>query len=242
MRVALIDAEHTNRAAFRDFLKVLSLVASDSLIVFHDSNILIDALWNVQTYLKVSEIKHCGFFLRDHVFVLALGALDERAIERFQSLSVDLERFYEFSKNEIRNMIAKACPPPLPRLDESSRSKRLRSLIYPSMQSAYRSNFPKRMPSFPERKPSCKHMELLQKSMKRPKPLAKMLVKAIGARIPQQLDRLERARTQLAAIGKWKLQLRGAFTSPGAGKELVRNPSFCLPTREIVYAAVVASF
>ena len=39
IRLALIDGEHTNRAAFRDFSQVLKMVERDSIIAFHDSNI-----------------------------------------------------------------------------------------------------------------------------------------------------------------------------------------------------------
>ena len=46
-----IDGEHTNFACFRDFIHGIKLLREDSVIVFHDSTLIYQALRIIQEYL-----------------------------------------------------------------------------------------------------------------------------------------------------------------------------------------------
>jgi predicted O-methyltransferase YrrM len=50
--LAFIDGEHTDFACFRDFLWVLPMMKSDSLVMFHDSTLVYKSLRLIQLYLK----------------------------------------------------------------------------------------------------------------------------------------------------------------------------------------------
>lgn len=56
--VALIDGEHTDFACFRDFLWLLPMMKTDSLVMFHDSALVYKALRLIQLYLKKMEIPY----------------------------------------------------------------------------------------------------------------------------------------------------------------------------------------
>jgi hypothetical protein len=162
VRIALIDAEHTNRAAFRDFLKVRSLAAADAVIAFHDANILADALCNIREFLKVSLIHHRAFYLRDQVFLVALGSLIDRSVEFFSPISLDPEEHYRSSKEEIRDMITADFRRQIARqtvaiTDLRQHAERLSQQLAEAQAELRR------------------HIEL----MRAPRPLAKMLIKAI---------------------------------------------------------------
>ena len=101
IHIAFIDAEHTNRAAFRDFLQAFKLVNRDALIVFHDLNILVDALCNVEAFLKFVNVKHHVFYLADHVFVVALGKLAEPAVSELGPAALNPQEFYVSAKQEL---------------------------------------------------------------------------------------------------------------------------------------------
>ena len=101
IHIAFIDAEHTNRAAFRDFLQAFKLVNRDALIVFHDLNILVDALCNVEAFLKFVDVKHHVFYLADHVFVVALGKLAEPAVAELGPAALNPQEFYVSAKREL---------------------------------------------------------------------------------------------------------------------------------------------
>ena len=104
VRLALIDAEHTNRAAFADFASVLRLVEEEAVIAFHDANILIDALWNITTFLRFINRRHAAFFLPDTVCAVALGRMVEPATRSLQGVCFDPEAFYQKSKAWLRTV------------------------------------------------------------------------------------------------------------------------------------------
>lgn len=104
IRLALIDGEHTNRAAFADFANVLQLVEEDCVIGFHDANILVDAVWNVGTLLDFIKRKHAIFFLPDVVCAVALGNLIDPAVTALKAHCIDPHLFYQKAKQWIRSV------------------------------------------------------------------------------------------------------------------------------------------
>jgi hypothetical protein len=73
--LAFIDGEHTNRAAFNDFLAVRPWMKPDSIIAFHDAGIVFDALDNIISMLKFEQIRFRYVMLPDSVFAILFGNL-----------------------------------------------------------------------------------------------------------------------------------------------------------------------
>lgn len=71
--LAFIDAEHTTTAVFADFLSVYKLVKADAIIYFHDSNLVFDALLNIQATLCFVGVEHRAIFLPENIFAIAFG-------------------------------------------------------------------------------------------------------------------------------------------------------------------------
>jgi hypothetical protein len=72
--LVLIDAEHTNVAAFSDFLSVLPLVADDSMITFHDANLVGDTIQIIERFLAYMRTPYSMVILPSCVAVFAFGA------------------------------------------------------------------------------------------------------------------------------------------------------------------------
>ena len=107
VRLALIDAEHTNRAAFRDFLFALRMVERDSIIAFHDANILVDAIGNIETFLTYSRMNFRSYYLPDCVFAISFGifAKESAALEEH---ALDSDQFVKNAKNWLQRIWAAA--------------------------------------------------------------------------------------------------------------------------------------
>ena len=110
-RLAFIDAEHTNAAVFRDFLAIQPLLEPDALVVFHDSNLIFDALTNIVTMLTRQGIRHQAMYLPDNVFVLALGELAGPAISGLAGNAFDPVTFVETARMRLNAEIAQNMMP-----------------------------------------------------------------------------------------------------------------------------------
>ena len=106
VRLVLIDAEHTNRAAFRDFARAFRMIEPDALVAFHDSTLLVDALWNIEEFLSFIGQRHRGFYLPDQVYAVAFGDLIDRATAALAPCCLDRETFHQRSKSSLWRMIA----------------------------------------------------------------------------------------------------------------------------------------
>jgi hypothetical protein len=71
--LVLIDAEHTNVAAFSDFLSVLPLVADDSMITFHDANLVGDTIQIIERFLTYMRTPYSTVILPSCVAVFGFG-------------------------------------------------------------------------------------------------------------------------------------------------------------------------
>jgi len=105
--LALIDGEHTNRAVFRDFLSILSYMETDAIVVFHDSNLIFDALMNIETFLTYSERPFSAFYLPDNVYAVALGGFVNVAEHGLRHHAFDAETFTANARNNLDQFIAK---------------------------------------------------------------------------------------------------------------------------------------
>jgi hypothetical protein len=106
VRLALIDGEHTNRAVFRDFLRLLPYLEKDSIVLFHDANLVFDALLNIEEFLLFSGTKHKALFLPDIVFAIALGLFAPVAAYAFSQSSIDRAQFITKARMDLDRTIS----------------------------------------------------------------------------------------------------------------------------------------
>lgn len=105
--LALIDAEHTNRAAFRDFLSVYRHMAPHAIIAFHDSDLVMDAILNAQAFLDFERKANRLFFLPDRVAAIALGDL-AIAGEALARSALDQEAFLTRAREWLDGVIVES--------------------------------------------------------------------------------------------------------------------------------------
>jgi hypothetical protein len=72
--LALIDAEHTNVAAFSDLLSVLPLVADDAMLTFHDANLVGDTIQIIERFLTHMRTPYSMVILPSCVVLFGFGA------------------------------------------------------------------------------------------------------------------------------------------------------------------------
>lgn len=71
--LALIDGEHTNTAAFRDFLNVLGVMEPEGVICFDDTTLVYAGISNALAVLEERGIQHAYAFCKGGITVIALG-------------------------------------------------------------------------------------------------------------------------------------------------------------------------
>lgn len=104
--LGMIDGEHTNTAAFRDFINLRKYMAKDSLVLFHDSNIVFDALQNIETLLRDEGAKFTSFYLPGILFALAFGKLRKPAKKALSPLAHDSDWYVTRARRQLQERIA----------------------------------------------------------------------------------------------------------------------------------------
>lgn len=102
----LIDAEHTTSAVFRDFVGLRKYLAESFVVAFHDSNLLSEALQNIECFLRYEGIGFRSFFLPDIMFVILAGSFAEIAAGEFEQAALDREDFLKTSRKALWQAIA----------------------------------------------------------------------------------------------------------------------------------------
>ena len=105
--LGMIDGEHTNTAAFRDFLNLRKYMAKDCAILFHDSNLVFDALLNIETLLRDEGTKFASFFLPGILYGLAFGKLRKPAKKALGPIAHDSAAFVDRARRDLQERIAK---------------------------------------------------------------------------------------------------------------------------------------
>jgi len=105
--LAFIDAEHTNQAVFRDWLNVSRFMQQDSIVAFHDANLVFDGLENIQAMLRHQGGCFSAYYLPDNMFVLALGAMAAEAARAFAAKAHDPARFIAASRKALHAVVAR---------------------------------------------------------------------------------------------------------------------------------------
>lgn len=71
--LVFIDGEHTNRAVVSDFLHTYRHAPRTRVFAFHDANLVMDGILNVEAFLSYLGVRHHLLFLPDTVAVLLVG-------------------------------------------------------------------------------------------------------------------------------------------------------------------------
>ncbi len=72
--LVFLDAEHTTVAAFQDYLNLSGMLPANAIFAGHDSNLIFDAILNIDAMLNSNRIIHHLAYLSDVVFAFAFGS------------------------------------------------------------------------------------------------------------------------------------------------------------------------
>ncbi|MER2198500.1 class I SAM-dependent methyltransferase [Methylobacterium brachiatum] len=103
--LVMVDGEHTIAAVVSDFLSLLRFVKGDTVFLFHDSNIVFDALLVIEKFLNYLEYPHRLVFLYDNVGALLLGGAMQMADELL-SRTWDREAFLDTARRYLMGRVA----------------------------------------------------------------------------------------------------------------------------------------
>jgi hypothetical protein len=106
--LAFIDGEHTVVATFRDFTNILPMLSPNALVAFHDTNLILDAISNIEALCNYCQIPHRLFLLPKQVGCLALRGAIDPAKSAFEGIEVDREQFTLISRRRLYETIAKS--------------------------------------------------------------------------------------------------------------------------------------
>jgi hypothetical protein len=106
--LVLIDAEHTNVAAFSDFLSVLPLVADDSMITFHDANLVGDTIQIIERFLAYMRTPYSMVILPSCVAVFAFGAFLKPVQTELAPHAEDSQHYFALARQQRQEAVADA--------------------------------------------------------------------------------------------------------------------------------------
>jgi hypothetical protein len=101
-QLALIDGEHTNIATVSDFLSICPFLASDSIVVFHDSNLIFDAITHIEQFLNYSRIPFQTVFLPDVVAAIALRGMADALLSETAGIALPRDQFIMSSRQALQ--------------------------------------------------------------------------------------------------------------------------------------------
>jgi hypothetical protein len=106
--LVLIDAEHTNVAAFSDFLSILPLVADDSMITFHDANLVGDTIQIIERFLTYMRTPYSMVILPSCVAVFGFGAFLKPVQTELAPHAEDNQRYFADARQQRQEAVADA--------------------------------------------------------------------------------------------------------------------------------------
>ncbi len=104
-QLALIDGEHTNVACFSDADRLLDFIDQDAVILFHDANLIADALQNYMRMLDRLHRPHVLFIVEDCVAVIGLGRYCEAVALEFGPIAFPLPTYIQKAQTDRWEMI-----------------------------------------------------------------------------------------------------------------------------------------
>jgi hypothetical protein len=100
--LVFLDAEHTVAAAFQDFLNLQRMLPENCIFAGHDSNLVFDALTNIEAMLHQFNVLFHLAYLSDVVFAFAFG----KYIEPVKALpSWDPVEFVRYARQTLNDEI-----------------------------------------------------------------------------------------------------------------------------------------
>jgi Methyltransferase domain len=72
-QLCFVDGEHTDEAAMRDFMFCYKVMAENGAVMFHDSAIIYNSLWDIIKFVESEGRTFRAYNIADYVFVLELG-------------------------------------------------------------------------------------------------------------------------------------------------------------------------
>lgn len=105
--LALIDRERTNTAAFADFLAVRPYLARDSLVLIHDTNLVFEAVLNIEAMLRFEGRRFRGWFLPGLLYLAAFGRLAKPAAATFDAIAMDRDWWLPRARRKLAERIAR---------------------------------------------------------------------------------------------------------------------------------------
>jgi hypothetical protein len=96
-QLCFIDGEHTDKATIIDFDFCLDVLDNSGAIIFHDSFVIYNAIWECMEKLKAKNIKFQAYNLPSVVFVLEINDFPLHKSSHIQNLLLENNKGYLFS-------------------------------------------------------------------------------------------------------------------------------------------------
>jgi Methyltransferase domain len=110
VQLALIDGEHTNVAAFSDFLSIFPFLAEDAVVACHDADLVTDSIYNAERFLTYSGIPFKSLFLPDCVAAIGLRAMGEALLAEVGGACLDRESVRGNRPSTAPGLSSEGCP------------------------------------------------------------------------------------------------------------------------------------
>jgi len=99
--IMFIDAEHTNRAVYSDFMFCLDVCNPNAIIAFHDALLIFRGILKIKKFLVHKSFKFKGIMLGGSVYAILFNEAIEAYANSLQSLMQDEAEFFSRSKENL---------------------------------------------------------------------------------------------------------------------------------------------
>ena len=106
VQLAFIDGEHTDVAAFSDFLSVFPFLSDDAVVAYHDSDVVANAIQHAERFLTYARVPFRTVFLPTHVAAIGLRRMGEALISDAGEAALDRETFLANAREIRQNSLA----------------------------------------------------------------------------------------------------------------------------------------
>lgn len=106
--LVLIDGEHTNLAAFSDFLAVLPMIAADAIVTFHDANLVGDTIQIIQRFLAQRQTPYSLTILPSCVAVFGFGRFRGPLEAELGSFAEPTAAYFATARRQLHQAVAEA--------------------------------------------------------------------------------------------------------------------------------------
>ncbi len=106
VHLALIDGEHTNVATVSDFLAIVPFLTDDAIVVFHDSNLIFDAISHIERILNFMRVPFQTMFLPDVVAAIGLRGAASALLSETSEVALPREQFVGSARRRLRASVA----------------------------------------------------------------------------------------------------------------------------------------